>query len=963
MMNRIAAAFGVALFAGSALAYEAQINATFQWGTDGIQIGWTANGVNSLPEISNNTRFRLQGGNNSTSYFNSDFAIASDYGPGPNDDCLTLAFPSDPTPWSAGYDTISLRKYSCRQTDDSLYYSAIYHAAPPTDAGGGAAATGLLLATDTSLTGTLFVITTTDEPTGASVTNLGNVRVSNSVGNGFDGYNLRTADGSPFGNAWYGVTTSATLSVNLTGVFSSQQWFINGGSVTFNDPGFACQQGGFSSGSSAGILCTPSSTAGGFSPNAGHLSWGMDTDGSASGIPTADPIEVRDISGSQPIAILGGVLADVSIDGSGNLTTNHGEYRIGQSFSSCNGHIRFRSPADGGVTGISCGVLSVGALNIVGSTGDGVPDSEPDPFSFADALDVGWSRAVKSNSVQMTGINVPAPISVSEGEYSLGCSSLFTSADGVIAPAQPVCVRHTSAASPDTSVTTMLTVGGVTGSFTSTTAICDTAPEAFDFADLTDISRNAVVESNSITVTQPCGENTSKVISVSGAPTSAYSINGGSWWSTPGTIEVGDTVRVRHTSSSQPSTTVSTTLTIDGVSADFTSTTAVIPPGEIPNAVDDVVTAQAGKQTIIEILANDTGLDATPLNVFIIGYPGYGNLTMRPDFSLVYNHYYDWYYPATDFIFYRIVAANGLSDDGFVRINIVEPVGPRAYDDSAEVFGTVPVSINVLANDQRLTAPPLTVTISRAPYDGTALVSGAGDAADIFVSYQANADSFYYSYDSFEYTVTDANGNSDVGYVQIYRRPKIARDDVATVSSNGSVVIYVAQNDTMPYEYPMYGQVNIGIWVTPQNGIAVAAPSTGYSNTVAITYTPNPGFVGEDSFQYAIDNERRMDFATVRVTVVADVDLDGVEDSVDNCVNAANPDQRDSNGDNYGNICDADLNNDGVVNVADVVLFRQRFGTTDPHADFNGSGFVNFADLTILRQYFGRPPGPSALVF
>ena len=67
-----------------------------------------------------------------------------------------------------------------------------------------------------SLTGTLTIESSTDEPTGATTTfTTSGVRVSNSAGDGLAGYNFRTADGSPFGNAWYGVTTSATLTVNL----------------------------------------------------------------------------------------------------------------------------------------------------------------------------------------------------------------------------------------------------------------------------------------------------------------------------------------------------------------------------------------------------------------------------------------------------------------------------------------------------------------------------------------------------------------------------------------------------------------------------------------------------------------------------------------------------------------------------------------------------------------------------
>lgn len=93
-----------------------------------------------------------------------------------------------------------------------------------------------------------------------------------------------------------------------------------------------------------------------------------------------------------------------------------------------------------------------------------------------------------------------------------------------------------------------------------------------------------------------------------------------------------------------------------------------------------------------------------------------------------------------------------------------------------------------------------------------------------------------------------------------------------------------------------------------------------------------------------------------------DDDGDGIPDSLDNCLGVFNPDQRDTDGDGFGNRCDGDLNGDGVVNFADLAIFRQRFGTSDPDADFNGDGAVNFQDLAIFVQLFGKPPGPSALV-
>ncbi len=90
-----------------------------------------------------------------------------------------------------------------------------------------------------------------------------------------------------------------------------------------------------------------------------------------------------------------------------------------------------------------------------------------------------------------------------------------------------------------------------------------------------------------------------------------------------------------------------------------------------------------------------------------------------------------------------------------------------------------------------------------------------------------------------------------------------------------------------------------------------------------------------------------------------DSDGDGIEDQFDNCIEIANPDQRDSNGDGFGNVCDADLDNNGFVSFNDLELFRAAFNTSNADADFDGSGFVSFNDLEIFRTLFNKPPGPA----
>jgi len=97
-----------------------------------------------------------------------------------------------------------------------------------------------------------------------------------------------------------------------------------------------------------------------------------------------------------------------------------------------------------------------------------------------------------------------------------------------------------------------------------------------------------------------------------------------------------------------------------------------------------------------------------------------------------------------------------------------------------------------------------------------------------------------------------------------------------------------------------------------------------------------------------------------------DGDADGVPDAIDNCVLLGNASQCDSDGDGYGNRCDADLSGNGEVNAQDTTLFRQRLGQSSlppdyDAADLNCNGSVNAQDTTLFRSLLGAPPGPSAL--
>jgi glucose/arabinose dehydrogenase len=96
-------------------------------------------------------------------------------------------------------------------------------------------------------------------------------------------------------------------------------------------------------------------------------------------------------------------------------------------------------------------------------------DSTPDAFAFFPVAQVAHDTTMVSNTVKITGLGVNANISVTGGEYSVGCTASFTTVANTIANNATVCVRHVSANAPKSSVTTTLTVGGVAANFSSTT--------------------------------------------------------------------------------------------------------------------------------------------------------------------------------------------------------------------------------------------------------------------------------------------------------------------------------------------------------------------------------------------------------------------------------------------------------------------------------------------------------------
>ena len=260
-----------------------------------------------------------------------------------------------------------------------------------------------------------------------------------------------------------------------------------------------------------------------------------------------------------------------------SVSITNGEYAInggsysGASSSVKNGdEIHVRQPSSSQYSTTSSAVLNLNGVtdSFDVTTIANTSDSTPDTFSFTDQTGADLDSEVSSNSITVSGINVPTPISVSGGGFSVNGGAYSTVNNG-----DSVTVSLTTANDYNVTTEATLTIGGVSDVFRVTTLDnpIDNTPDAFSFIDQTDVEIDSVNISNTITVS---GINTTTAISISNGD---YAINNGSYTTADGKVGNGDTVRISQTASSLYLTTTNTVLTIGGVTDTYSTTTIAEP--------------------------------------------------------------------------------------------------------------------------------------------------------------------------------------------------------------------------------------------------------------------------------------------------------------------------------------------------------------------------------------------------
>ncbi len=279
------------------------------------------------------------------------------------------------------------------------------------------------------------------------------------------------------------------------------------------------------------------------------------------------------------------------------------------------------------------------------------------------------------------------------------------------------------------------------------------------------------------------------------------------------------------------------------------------PPPPLPTAANDVVSAVAGRQITIDLLANDFAAAGAPpidrSSVQITLQPTEGALGIPSTVNGSVIYVANPGFPGTDIFQYFIRDTDGRqSSVATVTINVNAP--PIALNDVATTDEEHIVNINVLGNDSDPDPDggivPSSLQITSPPAHGTATI----DPATRLARYTPTCD--FVGVDTFTYTVNDNEGvTSNTATVTVTVNaasdaPR-ANPDVAGTAMNTPVIIRPWENDT---DADPGDDVDDSSTMIPFGGGPLNGTLSYNAGTFEYTYTPNTGFTGLDRFNYFV---------------------------------------------------------------------------------------------------------------
>lgn len=176
------------------------------------------------------------------------------------------------------------------------------------------------------------------------------------------------------------------------------------------------------------------------------------------------PLNTLSVSNSITVS---GIAASttISID-SGEYAINGGAYLSTSSFVDNDDTAVVRQTSSANFSATSQVTLTIGGVSAPFNV---TTLANPNSFGFLDQNNVAQNSLVTSNAILVSAINEPATISVANGKYSID-GGAFTAIAGTISNGQILSLQQTTSTLPSTQIDTVLTVDGITDTFSVTTS-------------------------------------------------------------------------------------------------------------------------------------------------------------------------------------------------------------------------------------------------------------------------------------------------------------------------------------------------------------------------------------------------------------------------------------------------------------------------------------------------------------